>query len=266
MIEPFLRIDVALFVLIGVFGGAHCIGMCGPLVTMYSEQMTPRPDGGAVDVHDGRSGHLTTYEVRQHFLFNVGRATTYAVFGTLFGALGSVVFVTADQLTPVADLLRGTVGLAVGGFIVLTGARYAIGGSGGDIRIPGVQRITSWLAARVHRHVNSPSIVGLGAVHALLPCPMLYPAYLFAFASGSPTTGGIALGALGLGTIPAVFLYGTIIQSIDVTHRRRVHRLLGVVFVALGYVLFAHGLMALGVQIPHPMLPHYQPLGGGMGH
>jgi len=63
-----------------------------------------------------------------------------------------------------------------------------------------------------------------------------------------------------------VFLYGTIIQSIDVTHRRRVHRLLGVVFVALGYVLFAHGLMALGVQIPHPMLPHYQPLGGGMGH
>jgi len=179
------------------------------------------------------------------------------------------VFVTADQLTPVADLLRGTVGLAVGGFfIVLTGVRYVIGGSGGDIRIPGVQRVTSWLAARVHRHVNSPSVVvGLGAVHALLPCPMLYPAYLFAFASGSPTTGGIALGALGLGTIPAVFLYGTVIQSIDVTHRRRVHRLLGVVFVVvLGYVLVAHGLMALGVHIPHPMFPHYQPLGGGMGH
>jgi len=53
---------------------------------MYSEQMTPRPDGGTADVHDGRAGHLTTYEVRQHFLFNVGRATTYAVFfGTLFG-------------------------------------------------------------------------------------------------------------------------------------------------------------------------------------
>jgi len=138
---------------------------------------------------------------------------------------------------------------------VLTRVRYVIGGSGGDIRIPGVQRVTSWLAARVHRHVNSPSVVGLGAVHALLPCPMLYPAYLFAFASGSPTTGGIALGALGLGTIPAVFLYGTVIQSIDVTHRRRVHRLLGVVFVVLGYVLVAHGLMALGVHIPPPDVP-----------
>jgi len=28
MIELVLRIDVALFVLIGVLGGAHCIGMC----------------------------------------------------------------------------------------------------------------------------------------------------------------------------------------------------------------------------------------------
>jgi sulfite exporter TauE/SafE len=266
MIESLLRIDVVLFVLIGVLGGAHCIGMCGPLVTMYSKQMTPQPDGGTVTANDGRAGHLTTYEVRQHFLFNVGRATTYAIFGAVFGALGSVVFVTADQLTPIADLLRGVVGLAVGGFIVATGVRYVIGGTGGDIRIPGVQRVTSWLATRVHRHVNSPSIVGLGAVHALLPCPMLYPAYLFAFASGSPTTGGIALGALGIGTIPAVFLYGTIIQSIDAAHRRRVHRLLGVVFVVLGYVLFAHGLMSLGVHLPHPMFPHYQPLGGAMGH
>ncbi|PHQ38067.1 hypothetical protein DJ69_13605 [Halorubrum persicum] len=266
MIESLLRIDVVLFVLIGVLGGAHCIGMCGPLVTMYSKQMTPQPDGGTVTANDRRAGRLTTYEVRQYFLFNVGRATTYAVFGALFGALGSVVFVTPDQLTPVADLLRGTVGLAVGRFIVLTGVRYVIGGSGGDIRISGVQHVTSRLAARVHRHVNSPCIGGLRAVHALLPCPMLYPAYLFAFASGSPTTGGIALGALGIDTIPGVFLYETVVQSIDVTHRHRVHRLLGVVFVALGYVLFAHGLMALGVHVPHPMLPHYQPLGGAMGH
>jgi sulfite exporter TauE/SafE len=120
MLESFLRIDIVLFVLIGVLGGAHCIGMCGPLVTMYSKQMTPQPDGGTVTANDGRAGHLTTYEVRQHFLFNVGRATTYAIFGALFGALGSVVFVTADQLTPIAGLLRGAVGLAVGGFIVAT--------------------------------------------------------------------------------------------------------------------------------------------------
>jgi sulfite exporter TauE/SafE len=266
MLESLLRVDVALFLLIGVLGGAHCIGMCGPLVTMYSKQMRPQPDGGTpVASGRNRQGHLTTYEVRQHALFNVGRAATYSVVGAVFGGLGSLVFVTADQLTPVAGLLRGGLGVVVGGFIVVAGLRYAVGETATATRIPGVDRATSWIATRVHRHVNSPSVVGLGALHAFLPCPILYPAYLFALASGSPVTGGVALGALGVGTIPAVFLYGTVIQSVDVDHRRRLHRALGLVFVVLGYVLLAHGLMALGIHIPHPGLPHYQPL-GGMAH
>ena len=41
------RVDVALFVLIGLLGGAHCIGMCGPLVTLYASRMRPATDGGA---------------------------------------------------------------------------------------------------------------------------------------------------------------------------------------------------------------------------
>jgi sulfite exporter TauE/SafE len=258
MVASLLGVDVVLFGLIGVLGGAHCIGMCGPLVTMYAEQMSPRPDGGPARAD--RRGHLTAYEVRQHALFNVGRAATYSVLGAAFGGLGSLVFVTAAELGSVAGLVRGGVGIVVGGFILVAGLTYVTGGTATEIRIPGVERATAWLATRVHRHVNSPSIVGLGAVHAFLPCPMLYPAYLFAFASGSAVAGGIALGALGLGTIPAVFLYGTVVQSVDIAHRQRVHRLLGVVFVALGYVLIAHGLMPLGIHIPHPMLPHYQPL------
>lgn len=264
MIESVLRVDLLLFLLIGILGGAHCIGMCGPLVTMYAKEMTPRPDGGH-STATRRESHLTSYEVRQHTLFNLGRAVTYAVVGAGFGALGGAVFVTADQLTPVADLLRGGVGVAIGAFIVATGVQYTARGAASEIQIPGVNRAKSWLATRVHSRVNSPSIVGLGALHAFLPCPMLYPAYLFAFASGSAITGGVALGALGVGTIPAVFLYGTVIQSVDVAHRQRVHRVLGVVFILLGYILLAHGLMAVGIHLPHPHLPHYQPL-DGMAH
>ena len=29
--------DLAVFFLIGLLGGVHCIGMCGPLVTTYAE-------------------------------------------------------------------------------------------------------------------------------------------------------------------------------------------------------------------------------------
>ncbi len=245
-----LGTDVLLFVAIGLLGGAHCIGMCGPLVTVYASRMDPdagRTDGGgsgtasAAGAATGREGHLTTYEVRQHALFNLGRAASYATIGTLLGALGGAVFVTTATLTGAAETVRG------------------------GVHLPGLERVTGWLTGYVDRLANGPGIVALGAVHGLLPCPILYPAYLYAFASGSATAGGVALGALGLGTIPAVFAYGTLIESVDPVHRRRVHRLLGVAFVALGYVLFAHGLMSVGIHVPHPRLPFWNPLGAGMG-
>ncbi|WP_418284327.1 sulfite exporter TauE/SafE family protein [Halorubrum sp. DTA46] len=272
-----LGTDVLLFLAIGLLGGAHCIGMCGPLVTVYAGRMRnrgERTDGGAdaPSVGDGsaatgtggtadrRGSHLTTYEVRQHALFNLGRATSYAAIGAALGALGGVVFVTAATLTGAAEAVRGVVGLGVGAAVILVGVRYVLGGATGGVHLPGLGRVTGWLTGHVDRLANGPGIVGLGAVHGLLPCPILYPAYLYAFASGSAVSGGIALAALGIGTMPAVFLYGTVIEHVDAVHRRRVHRLLGLAFVALGYVLFAHGLMAVGIHVPHPSLPFWNPL------
>mgnify|MGYP000451125513 CR=1 FL=1 len=271
-LSTLLGTDVLLFLAIGLLGGAHCIGMCGPLVTVYAGRMREggRTDGGgaaggaAAATSDRRGSHLTTYEVRQHALFNLGRATSYTVIGAALGALGGVVLVTTATLTGAATTVRGVVGLGVGAAVILVGVRYALGGATGGIHLPGLERVTGWLTGHVDRLANGPGIVGLGAVHGLLPCPILYPAYLYAFASGSAVSGGVALAALGIGTMPAVFLYGTVIEGIDAVHRRRVHRLLGVAFVALGYVLFAHGLMSVGIHVPHPSLPFWNPLDAGM--
>ena len=273
-ISTLLGTDVLLFFVIGLLGGAHCIGMCGPLVTVYAGRMregSERADGGAptAGATDTRRGsHLTTYEVRQHALFNLGRAASYATIGAALGALGGAVLVTTATVTGAAEAVRGVVGIGVGAAVILIGIRYVLGGATGGIHLPGLERVTGWLTGHVDRLANGPGIVGLGAVHGLLPCPILYPAYLYAFASGSAVSGGVALAALGVGTMPAVFLYGTVIEGVDAVHRRRVHRLLGVAFVALGYVLFAHGLMSVGIHVPHPRLPFWNPLdvagAGGM--
>lgn len=253
--------DVVLFLLIGLLAGAHCIGMCGPLVTIYAKQMdATRTDGGQTAGRQQRHAHLTLYEVRQHALFNIGRTMSYTVIGALVGLLGGAVFLGAGELTTTAEVVRGVFGVVIGLVVVGTGLNYVLGRITAGIQLPGTQRITRRLSGAVERLANGPGIVGLGAVHGLLPCPILYPAYLYAFSTGSPIAGGLALFALGVGTIPTVFAYGTIIDSVGATHRRRMHRVLGVLFVVLGYILFAHGLMSLGYNIPHPMFPFWDPL------
>ncbi|WP_302081191.1 sulfite exporter TauE/SafE family protein [Salinibaculum rarum] len=252
--------DLALFFLIGLLAGAHCLGMCGPLVSMYADRMTANRQ--PVDAE-----RVTLFDVRQHGLFNVGRTVGYAAMGALLGLLGSVVVGGVTTLAPIATTVRGSVGIVVGLFIVSTGLGYVFRGTTATSRLsslPGLGRVfrglTGWLTERVDRVANSTGIAGVGVVHALLPCPILYPAYLYAFAVGDPVRGALALGLLGAGTIPTLFVYGLALGSLSVGHRRTLHRVLGVVFLALGYLPLAHGLMLFGVALPYPDIPYYQPL------
>lgn len=263
--ESVIGFDLLLFLAIGLLGGAHCIGMCGPLVTVYSKQMeAPRPDGGtATNSQTKRGTHLTLHEVKQHTLFNLGRTLSYGLIGTAMGALGGVLFVSVHRVTGIVSVVRGVVGAGTGTFVVVIGIHYVLGRMGTGVRFPGLNRIVQQVTRRIGRWANGPGIIGLGALHGLFPCPILYPAYLYAFTSGSPFAGGTALLTLGLGTVPALFLYGSLLGGVGPGLRKRLHRLLGLVFIVLGYVLLAHGLMSLGVHLPHPKLPFWGPLEAG---
>ncbi len=246
-------VELGVFFLVGLLGGAHCLGMCGPLVTMYSERMT--------DAKSGTERRLTTYEVRQHALFNFGRTISYATLGAAFGLAG-LLFFDASTVTRFERPIRVLTGFAVGALIIAVGVQYTLGGQTSH-NLPGsgvFGRVYGYISGRVDGWATGPGIVGLGLVHGLLPCPLLYPAFLYAFAGGSPVGGALALGLLGVGTFPTLFLYGTVIQSVGATHRKRLHRVLGVAFLVMGWMLLSHSLALLGVAVPHLEIPTYQPL------
>jgi len=96
-VEP---VGLVVFGLIGLFGGAHCLGMCGPLVTTYADRLRQTDDS------QRRTETVTLRAVRQHALFNVGRTASYAILGGLFGLAGSLVFVTPRAVTsePIDDV------------------------------------------------------------------------------------------------------------------------------------------------------------------
>lgn len=258
-----VQIELSAFFLIGLLGGAHCLGMCGPLVTMYAAQFGER----AVADERARTG-VTFREIRQHLLFNGGRTVSYAALGGLFGLAGALFFDATSVVLAFSDGVRAAVGVGIGVVIVGTGLRYVSGRYGGhglgvDLPIVGtLAGLFGVLHSQIDEWAQGPGIIGLGFVHGLLPCPLLYPAYLYAFSRGSLLAGVLMLGVLGLGTVPTLFVYGTVVESVNQANRERLHRALGVAFLILGLMPIAHGLALFGVHIPHIEPPIYQPLGG----
>lgn len=243
-------VEVGAFFLVGLLGGAHCLGMCGPLVTLYADH------GG------GPSGRVSLRDVRQQALFTLGRVGAYTLLGVCFGALGRLV-VAGGGLLGVVDGVRAVVGVAVGLVVLGIGVGYLRGDplDPGAAPIPGVAglfaRVTGPVRDRATTWADGPRVAVLGAVHSLLPCPLLYPAYLYAFARGSPVAGGVALATLGLGTAPALVGYATVVGAVPASVRSRLHRALGAAFLPLGLVPLLHGLSLLGLPVPMIPLPHY---------
>jgi len=254
---PASSVEAGVFLVIGALGGAHCLGMCGPLVSVYADRLEATDDSDVA---------LSVRQVRQHALFNLGRAGGYAVVGAVLALVGAFAVGTADAVVAVGNGVRAAAGIAVGALIMTTGVSYLGGGAGGAIRLPAplstaFSRVSAALTSRVDALVGDARIAGLGFGHAFLPCPITYPAYLYAFVIGDPLRAAFLLSLLGLGTIPTLFAYGTALGTLSAGRRRSLHRVLGAAFLVLGYLPLAHGLMLVGIHLPHPMIPVYQPLG-----
>ena len=69
------------------------------------------------------------------------------------------------------------------------------------------------------------------------------------------------VGLLGLGTVPEVFGYGVAFNLVSPRSQSGRHRTLDAVFLVLGYLPLLHGLMLLGIELPHPSIPIYRLLG-----
>ncbi|WP_237560577.1 sulfite exporter TauE/SafE family protein [Halostella litorea] len=248
MAAPAGDVDVLVFLGVGVLGGAHCLGMCGPLVSVYADRLRAR-EGTA-------ESRLTVRQVRQHLLFNLGRTAGYAAVGAVVAAVGAVAVGAASDLLAVGRGVQGATAVLTGGFVAVSGLTY-VGGTATHPSLGPLDdhfgRVSGLLTRRVDAFVGDARIAGLGVVHALLPCPITYPAYAYAFATGEPARAAALLSLVGLGTLPTLLVYGTVFGSLSAS--KRANQALGVLFLVLGYVLLAHGLDAFGVSLPRPRLP-----------
>jgi len=201
----------------GLLGGAHCIGMCGGIMSALTFAVPPSMRSPA-----RLSGLLLGY--------NLGRIASYMVAGALVAGLGTLV-----ALTPETRLALQ--GLAAVMLILM--ALYIADWWKGLLRVEAVGR-RLWkhlepLGRRLMPVVHVPQAVALGAVWGWLPCGLVYSMLAWSLAIADPWHGAMLMGAFGLGTLPALLATGLAARQLGALIRHRATRSVA----ALSIIAFA---------------------------
>jgi len=161
---------------------------------------------------------------------------TYSLIGAVMGLSGSFVNV-AGRIAGVQNI----VALGAGVMMVLMG-----------LSITGFWRGASWFEGHnngvlsVARKVLAvPSLYRyflLGLVLGLLPCGLSYTVFIAAAGTGGALPGVLISLLFGLGTLPAVLLFGTLVASLSGTLRGRIYRFGGVAIIAMGIMFILRGV------------------------
>lgn len=211
----------------GLMGTGHCIGMCGGLV-------------GALSLSEaGQKGGWLF-----HLLYNVGRITTYTFIGAVVGWLGSALAYT-DQF----KLLTRSLLLASDVFIILIGLGTAglftwLNATNFDFTGP-----TKAITAAVNSLRKLPpgiAALPLGLLFGFIPCGYLYAVAITAAQSAEVTTGALMLLAFGLGTAPALLIFGSAAHWLSGRVRTWMLRTAGLLVAGMGVINLLKHLRLMG--------------------
>ncbi|MGS2739477.1 sulfite exporter TauE/SafE family protein [Sinomicrobium sp. M5D2P17] len=211
-------------IILGIAGGVHCIGMCGPIALMLP-----------VDRHNGKKKAL------QLVSYHLGRIFTYTIIGLLFGILG-----LGFRLFGVQQQLSVTIGVVMIVLALLPGLKMPSG------ILPawyfrGIAIAKNRLGAAMKK--KSPgTFFAAGFLNGLLPCGMVYMAVLAAMTAEGVWKSGLFMTFFGIGTIPlmTVFVYlGNVLKQ---KARQKLQKLIPVFIVCMGCLFILRGL---GLNIPY---------------
>lgn len=218
----------------GFLGSAHCLGMCGGLISALSLSV-PRP------------GQNLLFQA----LYHGGRLITYTLVGAAVGWLGSVL--------AYANQFHGAMRLALIGsdlFIIVVGL-----GSAGLLRrvnlmqlnFPGSTRAISGAATALARLPGAVSGLPLGLLMGFLPCGLVYSMAITAAQTASATKGGLTMLFFGLGPTPALFLFGSAVNWLSQRTRSWMLRGAGLLVATMGVYHLSQHIALLGWDLSGPL-------------
>ena len=218
--------------LMGLFGGAHCIGMCGGVMAALSFSI---PAG-----EERRRLAILLF-------YNFGRIVSYVLIGTIAGFIGYQ-FSGGHGLS-VLRIVAGLLLVAMGLYLAnwWRGLVYLE-------RIGGILwRLLQPLSQRLMPVRSVPAALLLGALWGWLPCGLVYTAVAFALAQASAGGAALVMLAFGLGTLPAVLAAGVFAERLQRMLQARSLRVLMAMCIILFGIWTLAGSLGLNGHSSHQM-------------
>jgi uncharacterized protein len=225
--------ELPLYLLSGLLGSGHCLGMCGGFVI-------------AIGLHDRSKPKAVVKQTA----YATGRCFTYGSLGGLLAGIGKKLSLEIGYLGDVGALLAIVAGIVV----VYLGAASLFGFSlvewlshARATRFPRKSCTSASLFAGVFkRSASGPTgafLAGIGT--GLLPCGLLYGMLSIAAASQSVTRGAMMMVIFGLGTSPALMALGVAGGTITVRWRGVLYKLAAASLIVAGILTGVRGVYAL---------------------
>ena len=248
-------IEALVFIVTGLVGSAHCLGMCGPFALAIG--------GGSASLGDN---------FRRQLVYGSGRIFTYAVLGAFAGFAGWRLAQLAPSLVSVPAVLA----ILAGGLMIWQGVKAAgllrlvrrtrepslagrvasaSGATTSNPRLEGSELLPivtteadqtpPCLASTMFGSLlAAPGLRGnfiAGLFTGLLPCGLVYAVLALAVTSRSLWMGAGMMALFGLGTLPAMTLAGTSASLLTLSARRRLVHFAAWCLIVAGAMCIARG-------------------------
>ncbi len=213
--------------LLGLMGSFHCLGMCGPIAFILP-----------VDRNNKAKMSLQT------LLYHLGRMTSYALIGLVFGYLGKGISLVGFQQK--VSLILG---------IVMVILAFVPASKVLNLKpLVGWNKFVYFVKNSLSNYLQKRSTLGfyvIGFFNGLLPCGLVYIALVGAMATGAPLMGALYMAIFGLGTAPMMTLAIYLGNFVSVKVRNNINKLIPYAVALVGMLFILRGLN-LGIKYISP--------------
>jgi len=215
-----VEIDYSLAFLTGILFSAHCIGMCGGLVSAFFMKF-------------GREKGIAPY-----FFYHLSRISMYVLYGVVAAFIGKVLV-----LTGATGKTQGVLKILVGVIIIVLGLEL-LGIS--KLKLP-IPFLPYSLFKKLFAFANQKgpvlgSLTG-GILNGFMPCTLVFAMVVKSASVNRPVEGGLIMLAFGLGTLPSMLFVSLAVGKLSGAFRGVLQKGAAIFIIAIGIKTLYEGVV-----------------------